>query len=131
MNVGVVSQVHGTNVGESSEHSNVDRRSSAEKSNVAVVSVVVGSGPLWIVVTGGRNGSGARISHVWVAGVGSLFSAVSTARTSNVCVPTSRISLYGLVQFVQSCSLELSMRHWKPTLLALSVPPKRNVATSS
>src|ERR671916_461995 len=96
MNVGVVSQVQGTKTGESSEHSNVDRRSSAEKSNDAVVSIVVGSGPLWIDVTGGRNGSGGRISHVWTAGVGSLFSAVATPRPSNVWAPTSRVSLYGL-----------------------------------
>src|SRR5688572_17094254 len=81
-----------------------------------------------MVVIGGLNGSGGRISQVRLAGVGSGLPDVSTARTSKVCVPTGRISLYGLWHSVHSL---VATRHWNATLLALSVPAKRNVATSS
>ena len=52
--------------------------------------VVLGSpiGPLVIVVSGGGVVAVA-IVHVRDAGVGSTFPATSTARTSNVCVPTA------------------------------------------
>jgi hypothetical protein len=56
---------------------------------------------------------------------------VSIARTSNVCWPTSRISLNGLWHSSQSLPDVLSIRHWKVMLLALSVPAKRKLATSS
>ena len=70
---------------------------------------------------------------MWIAGVGSTLPEVSTARTSNVCVPTRRISLYGLcaAPCQSRVCATLSSRHWNVTLLALSVPLKRNVATSS
>src|ERR671915_2233916 len=41
------------------------------------------------------------------------------------------MKLCGLWHSVQSWSLVLSTRHWYATLLALSFPLKRNVATSS
>ena len=131
MIVGMPSQSHGAKMEPSSEHAKSESRSSAENSKNASVLVVMWSGPEWIVVTGGLNGSGARIVQVWTAGVGSGLPEVSIARTSKVCVPTSRISLYGLLQSLHSRLDVLSIRHWNATLLALSVPAKRNVGTSS
>src|SRR5687767_1681629 len=112
-----------------------DRRSSEEKSNVAVVSTVEWSGPEWIVVVGGQPGSGGRISHSWLAGVGSGLPDASTDRTWNRCLPTSRMALCGLSQSSQSLVSVFagstgSKRHWKAMVLELSCPSKRNDATS-
>ena len=60
----------------------------AVKENDALVLVVLAGGEDVIVVSGG-GAVAVEIVHVRVAGVGSTFPATSTARTSNVCVPTA------------------------------------------
>ncbi len=95
-----------------SEHSNVDPASSAEKVNVADVSVVVAAGPLSTVVSGGvvsGGGAGDSTVHEYSAGDRSRLPAASMARTSKVCAPTTR-SVYTTGE-AQAANQAPSMAH--------------------
>src|SRR5688500_15260330 len=70
----------------SSEHSKVEPDSFAEKMKITLASVVVATGPESIVVSGGV----ASTIQVALAGVGSVFSDRSTARTLKTCPPSLR-----------------------------------------
>jgi hypothetical protein len=83
-------EVHASNAAPSSEHSNLEFGSLAEKVNLADVLTVVASGPEPIVVSGGTV-SGSSV-QVWLAGVGSALPASSTARTSKVCGSLPRLA---------------------------------------
>ena len=71
----------------SSVHSNVEPTSEDVNSNVADVAVVVMSGAASIVVSGGPEKSTVQL---WLAGVASPLSEMSTARTRKVCAPAAR-----------------------------------------
>jgi hypothetical protein len=72
----------------SRRHSNVEPASLEEKANVALVLVVVATGPESIDVSGGVVSAGASIVQLQLAGVGSMLPAWSIARTSKVCEPS-------------------------------------------
>ena len=79
----------------SSLHSKLEPVSLALKVKLAAVEVVLDSGPLRIVVSGGvvSPGGGVEASstvQVSVAGVSSTFPAASSARTENWCEPRLR-----------------------------------------
>src|SRR3954454_1957929 len=79
----------------SSAHSKLEPTSLEEKARLAEVAVVVAAGPLLIEVWGGGvSGGGGPVAsstvQIRAAGVESMFSASSIARTANSCVPTSR-----------------------------------------
>jgi hypothetical protein len=81
--------VHDVKAAPSSEHSKVAPGRLEVNVNTAEAASAKepSAGPVWIVVSGA---AGSTV-HVAVAGVGSVFPAASTARTSNACSPTPRL----------------------------------------
>ena len=79
---------HVTNGAPSSEHSNVEPDSLAEKLKLALVLAVAAGGPAEIVVSGAT----VSIVQLAVAGVASTLPAASVARTRNWCVPSARLA---------------------------------------
>src|ERR671915_1260417 len=78
----------------SSQHSKVEPSSLDTNSNVTLVDSISSPGSFVISTTGGPS-----IVQAYTAGVGSTFSAVSTARTSSTCAPAaSPVSRWGEVQ---------------------------------
>ena len=78
-------ELHAVKAAPSSEHSNVAPASPAEKVNVALVLWVLAPGPSSIVVFG----AAVSTIQVYVAGVGSVCEAPSTAWTRRVCCPSA------------------------------------------
>jgi hypothetical protein len=83
-------------LGPSRLHSKLEPASFEEKEGLAEVAVVAEAGPLVIEVCGGvvSGGGGGPVAsstvQVRVAGVASMFSAASIARTENWCSPGER-----------------------------------------
>ena len=108
----------------SSQHSKPATTSLAAKLNVAVVSSVSSTGSPRISATGGRS-----TIQVWLAGVGSTLRAASTARTANVCVPSSRPEISkGESQFWNAAP---SREHWNVPLTSFETNPNVVRPTSS
>ncbi len=115
--------VQAANAPASTRHWNVDPASVAVKENVGVLSLVVPVGPAVIVV------SGAVVSTVndRLAGVWSVLSAASVARTSNVCAPSESAAVVNGV--VQEANAPASTRH--SNVDPASVAVKENVGVLS
>jgi hypothetical protein len=94
----------------SSEHSNVDPASFAENVKLADFSRVSCAGPESMLVSGGV----LSIDQVKLAGVSSVLSRRSVARTSNVYVPVlSSVKFWGLVQGANPDGSSRYSRHSK------------------
>jgi hypothetical protein len=97
--------VQGLNRALSSAHSNVAFGSDAEKSKLAPVLVVVGSGPLTIVVSGAVVSAADSIVQAYSAGDGSVLPAASVARTAKVWRPSATpAKVAGLLHGVRAAS---------------------------
>src|SRR5918999_4059824 len=115
--------VQAPNAPPSSAQANAAPRSLAENSNVAPVCTLVRSGPEVILTSGGTPTASTSTNHLLLAGERSTLPARSTARTWNSCEPTGRSYSAGEVQGAHASP---SSEHWKVTVLALSLPSKRN-----
>src|SRR5688572_30260473 len=107
----------------SSEQAKVEPLAEEEKMNVALVWIVVRSGPEVMVVSGAVDVKTAV--HVWLAGVGSTLPEISTDLTSKICDPVATVIITGETQ---GLNVPASSLHWKVTDPTLSLPLKWNVA---
>jgi hypothetical protein len=94
--------VHDSQEPESRLHSNTELGSLEPNAKEAVVELVEPLGPEVIAAPGGVLSPGGSIVHVCVAGLASVLSAASVARTLKVCEPMAGLLYaFGLVQAAQ------------------------------